>query len=65
MCQNQAVDTTWGKAARQVLDFLALSCPAEISGSSATTFSESRKRLCFMKVKVFYRFLINLSVAPS
>lgn len=59
------VDTTLGKAARQVLHFLALSCPPEVSGSSAVTSRESRKRLSIMKVKVFFRLLRNLSVAPS
>lgn len=63
-CQNQAVDTTLGKAARQVLYFLALSCPAEVSGSSAATCSESRN-FSIRKVQVFYRLPINLSVAPS
>ena len=46
-----AVDLTMGKAERQMLHFLALSCTDEVSGSSVATFSESRKRPSIMKVE--------------
>ena len=51
-----AVDIAMGKAARQVLHFLALSCTDEISGNPTAAFSESGKRLGIMKVKEFSKF---------